>query len=348
VSNVPAVAVVGCGYWGRNLVRNFGQLGALRAVCDANADTLARLPLEPGVRRVARFDEILADQTIDAVVLATPAAMHADQARQAIEHGKHLFVEKPLALRFSDGVEIVRRAETRGRVLMVGHILEYHPAVALLKRLVHDGELGRIWYIYSNRLNLGKVRQEENILWSFAPHDLSVITSLTNAEPVSVSAIGSNYLQDGIADVTITNLAFANGVNAHIFVSWLHPYKEQRLVIIGDRKMAVLDDTVREGKVRIYDKGIDWKDGVPVPRRTSETTLFPEEVEPLRIECAHFLDCVRNGRTPLTNGANALTVLRLLEASQLSLDRGGVPVLLASIGELPATGMAGATREPRP
>lgn len=335
----PTVAVVGCGYWGRNLVRNFGQLGALRAVCDANAETLARLPLEPGVRRTPHLDEILADPGIDAVVLATPAALHAEQARLAIEHGKHLFVEKPLALRYVDGVEIVRRAEARGCVLMVGHILEYHPAVALLKRLVHSGELGRIWYVYSNRLNLGKVRQEENILWSFAPHDLSVITSLIDAEPVSVSAIGSHYLQDGIADVTVTNLAFANGVNAHIFVSWLHPYKEQRLVIIGDRKMAVLDDTVREGKVRIYDKGIDWKDGVPVPRRTSETTLFPEETEPLRIECSHFLECVREKRRPLTDSVNALTVLRLLEASQLSLDRGGAPVALATIGD-PSTAAA--------
>ncbi|MGH9900477.1 MAG: Gfo/Idh/MocA family protein, partial [Pyrinomonadaceae bacterium] len=188
-------------------------------------------------------------------------------------------------------------------------ILEHHPALVLLKDLISRGELGQIKYIYSNRLNLGKVRKEENILWSFAPHDISAICSLLGAEPESVNASGGSYLQSGIVDVTVSNLLFAGGVRAHIFVSWLHPYKEQRLVVIGDRKMAVFDDTARDGKLKIYDKGIEWKGGQPVPRQTAETKLFFEEDEPLRLECQHFLDCVRERSQPLTDGESALRVL---------------------------------------
>jgi UDP-2-acetamido-3-amino-2,3-dideoxy-glucuronate N-acetyltransferase len=200
-----------------------------------------------------------------------------------------------------------------------------------LKELVRQDELGRILYIYSNRLNLGKVRSEENILWSFAPHDISIITSLIGKSPISVSASGGTYLQTGIADVTVTNLVFTEDVRAHIFVSWLHPYKEQKLVVIGDKKMAVFDDTVREGKLKIYDKGIDWKAGVPVPRQTSETTLFFEESEPLRLECKHFIDCIQTREQPLTNGENGLKVLSVLEASQISLEQGGATVNLDEI-----------------
>jgi predicted dehydrogenase len=214
--------------------------------------------------------------------------------------------------------------------LMVGHVLEYHPAVVLLRDLVKHGELGVIRYLYSNRLNLGKVRQEENILWSFAPHDLAVISSLVGAEAIEVTATGGSYLQRDIVDVTVTNLLFAGGVRAHIFVSWLHPYKEQRLVVVGDRKMAVFDDTVREGKLKIYDKGIEWRAGLPVPRQTAETTLFFEETEPVRLECDHFLTCVRTGHRPLTDGPSALRVLKLLDASQRSMERNGMPVTLAA------------------
>ena len=209
--------------------------------------------------------------------------MHFDQVKQALNAGKDVFVEKPLALHHYEGKELVELAEVRKRVLMVGHILEYHPAIALLKDILERGELGQVLYLYSNRLNLGKVRQEENILWSFAPHDISVICSLIGAEPAEVSASGGSYLQSGIADVTITNLVFESNVRAHIFVSWLHPYKEQKLVVVGDKKMAVFDDTAREGKLKIYDKGIEWRSGLPVPRQTAETTLFFEELEPLSL-----------------------------------------------------------------
>jgi predicted dehydrogenase len=265
---------------------------------------------------------------VDAVVIATPAAQHFGHAREAIRAGKDVFVEKPLALRLDEGRELLRLAESRGVILMVGHVLEYHPAVVLLKSLTHSGELGEIRYIYSNRLNLGKVRQEENILWSFAPHDIAVISSLVGSEPVSVAASGGSYLQPGIVDVTVTDLLFPGGVRAHIFVSWLHPYKEQKLVVVGDRKMAVFDDTVREGKLKVYDKGIEWRGGQPVPRQTSETTLFFDESEPLRLECEHFLAAIRERRQPLTDGQSALKVLKVLDASQRSLELGGVPIPL--------------------
>jgi UDP-2-acetamido-3-amino-2,3-dideoxy-glucuronate N-acetyltransferase len=323
------IAVVGCGYWGKNLVRNFAQLRALRVICDSNEKALrAQAELFPQVLATDSFDAVLADEQVDAVVLATPAALHYAQVKQVIEAGKHVFVEKPLALHHAEGRELVELAEEKGAVLMVGHILEYHPAVALLKDLIQRGELGRVLYMYSNRLNLGKVRQEENILWSFAPHDISVICSLIGEEPIEVNASGGSYLQSGITDVTITNLVFENGVRAHIFVSWLHPYKEQKLVVIGDRKMAVFDDTAREGKLKIYDKGIEWRAGLPVPRQTAETTLFFEELEPLRLECEHFLACVRDHQQPLTGGRSALRVLNVLEGCQISLERGGETVKL--------------------
>jgi UDP-2-acetamido-3-amino-2,3-dideoxy-glucuronate N-acetyltransferase len=326
------IAVVGCGYWGKNLVRNFAQLRALRMICDRNETALqAQVQLYRDVHPTTRFEDVLTDDEIQAVVIATPAALHHVQTKEAILNGKDVFVEKPLALRYHEGQELVELAEAYGVILMVGHILEYHPAVTLLKDIVRRGELGRVWYIYSNRLNLGKVRQEENILWSFAPHDISVISSLVGCEPTMVSTSGNSYLQSGIVDVTVTNMVFDDGVRAHIFVSWLHPYKEQKLVVIGDHKMAVFDDTVREGKLKIYDKGIEWRAGLPVPRQTAETSLFFEETEPMRLECEHFLTCIRERKRPLTDGECALRVLKVLEASQMSLERGGVPVPLAEV-----------------
>jgi UDP-2-acetamido-3-amino-2,3-dideoxy-glucuronate N-acetyltransferase len=330
--NPLEVAVVGCGYWGKNLVRNFASLRALRWICDTDEASLAaQAALYPGVRPTTRLDDVLADDDVRALVIATPAALHYHLVKEAIQSGKDVFVEKPLALKYEEGRELIDLAEGRSAILMVGHILEYHPAAALLKDVVARGELGQVWYLYSHRLNLGKVRQEENILWSFAPHDISLISSLVGSEPTTASASGGNYLQAGIADVTVTNLLFPNGVNAHIFVSWLHPFKEQKLVVVGDRKMAVFDDTAREAKLKIYDKGIEWRAGMPVPRQTAETTLFFEETEPLRLECEHFLTCLHERKRPLTDGHNGLRVLKVLTASQLSLERGGAPVRLAEV-----------------
>jgi UDP-2-acetamido-3-amino-2,3-dideoxy-glucuronate N-acetyltransferase len=323
--------VVGCGYWGKNLVRNFAQLRSLARVCDVSAPAASAQAAQfPGVVSGTSFEEVLADPEIDAVVLATPAALHYQQCKAALLAGKDAFVEKPLALKSSEGEELVRLAAARDRILMVGHILEYHPAVALLKQFIDRGEMGQLLYIYSNRLNLGKVRKVENILWSFAPHDVAVICRLAGATPASVSTSGGAYLQTGVEDVTLTNLQFENGVRAHIFVSWLHPFKEQKLVVVGSRKMAVFDDMAREGKLKIYDKGIEWSNGVPVARQTSETTLFFEETEPLRLECAHFLARVADRQQPITDGASALRVLRVLEASQASLER-GAPVEIACV-----------------
>lgn len=326
------VAVVGCGHWGKNLVRNFAQLHALGWICDTDEAALqAQAELYPEARPSRSFDEVLTAEDVQAVVIATPGAMHYEEAKAAIQAGKDVFVEKPLALQYHEGRELVDLAAAQGVILMVGHILEYHPAVALLKDIVRQGELGHLRYIYSNRLNLGKVRQEENILWSFAPHDISVIHSLVGTVPIEVTTSGGSYLQSGIVDVTVTNLLFEDGVRGHIFVSWLHPYKEQKLVVIGDRKMAVFDDTLREGKLKIYDKRIEWQAGLPVPRQTAETTLFFDETEPLRLECEHFLACIRNRQQPLTDGESALRVLKVLQASQMSLARGGVLVALAEV-----------------
>jgi len=326
------IAVIGCGYWGKNLVRNFAQLRVLGVICDEDEHTLnAQTTLYPQARATTRFEEVLEDPTVHGIVIATPAAMHYEEARAALRAGKHVFVEKPLALQHDQGAALVELSKKTGLTLMVGHILEYHPAVTLLKDLILRKELGRILYIYSNRLNLGKVRQVENILWSFAPHDIAVICRVIGAEPVSVQAMGGTYLQSGVHDVTVTGLEFDGGVRAHIFVSWLHPYKEQKLVVVGDRKMAVFDDTAREGKLKIYDKGIEWKAGLPVPRQTAETTLFFEETEPLRLECEQFVSCIKHGACPVTDGESALRVLAVLQASQLSLDRGGIPVALSEI-----------------
>jgi UDP-2-acetamido-3-amino-2,3-dideoxy-glucuronate N-acetyltransferase len=325
------VGVAGCGNWGKNLVRNFANLGALGAICDENAGALKKQNAAlSGVRSFASFERLLGSDE-PGVVIATPAALHYNHAKQALLAGKHVFVEKPLALRYYEGLELAQLAESRKLILMVGHILEYHPAVALLRKLSHAGELGRLLYIYSNRLNLGKVRQAENILWSFAPHDIAVISSLVGAEPSLVTSTGGTYLQGGIEDVTMTNLVYEDRVRAHIFVSWLHPYKEQKLVVVGDRKMAVFDDTARDGKLKIYDKGIEWNGGLPVPRQTAESVLFFEPTEPLEIECAHFLSAIREGTQPLTDGWSALRVLKVLEASQMSLRSGGAPVALSDV-----------------
>ncbi len=328
----PSVAVIGCGQWGKNLVRNFADLGVLRWVCDTHEASLqAQARLHPGLRLARRLDDVLSDDDVRAVVIASPPALHYPQAKKAILSGKDVFVEKPLALRYDDGQDLVDLAEVHNAILMVGHILEYHPAVTMLKDVMQRGELGRAWYIYSHRLNLGRVRQEENILWSFAPHDISVICNLLGSQPAVVNSFGGCYLQSGIVDVTVTNLSFEGGVKAHIFVSWLHPYKEQKLVVVGERKMAVFDDLARESKLKVYDKGIEWRAGLPIPRQTAETVLFFEDTEPLQLECEHFLTCITERQQPLTDGKSALKVLKVLEASQRSLEQGGLPVPLSAI-----------------
>jgi UDP-2-acetamido-3-amino-2,3-dideoxy-glucuronate N-acetyltransferase len=323
------VALLGCGYWGRNLARNLFQLQALDVLCDPREEVLLeQRRLYPSVEFSRDFRAVLARPDLTAVVVAAPAELHHALVREAILAGKDVMVEKPLALRAGDGEELARLADERGVVLMVGHVLEYHPVVLRMRDLIEAGELGPIHYIYSSRLNLGRVRHEENILWSFAPHDISVVLLLLGRMPLRVSASGGSYLQPGVVDVTVTNLLFADGVRAHIFVSWLHPFKEQKFVVIGQRRMMMFDDLSRETKLRIYEGGIEWIDGVPLARKTLETAHYFPEAEPLRLECEHFLECVRTRRRPRSDGWDGVRVLRVLEACQRSLELEGqvVPV----------------------
>ena len=269
MSNRPKVAVVGTGYWGKNLVRNYYQLGALGLVCDKNPTVLARFGAEyPGIDGCDDLNGALSRDDIQGVVIATPAETHFELAREAILAGKHVYVEKPLVLNEQEALELIGLAAEHRRRLMVGHLLQYHPAFVKLKELVAGGELGRINYIYSHRLNLGKIRREENILWSFAPHDISMILSLAGEYPDSVLATGGNYLHNRIADVTTTHLEFPSGLRAHIFVSWLHPFKVQQLVVVGDRKMAVFDDMRPwSDKLLLYPHEIRWENGNPIPAK---------------------------------------------------------------------------------
>ena len=266
---------------------------------------------------------------IQGVVIATPAETHFALAREALLADKHVYVEKPLVLDEREAGELIDLAHERGRVLMVGHLLQFHPVFIRLKEMASAGELGRINYIYSHRLNLGKIRREENILWSFAPHDISMILALAGEPPESVLATGGNYLHQRIADVTTTHLSFASGLKAHIFVSWLHPFKEQKLVVVGDRKMAVFDDTRPWGeKLMLYPHEIRWEGNVPVPARAEPELPEIPEAEPLRRECEHFLHCMETGEVPLTDGREGLRVLRVLKAAQRSLDAGPTSVPL--------------------
>lgn len=323
-AQVPRIALLGCGYWGKNLARVFHQLGALACICDPSpAGQKLAANLAPGVP-VSNDCAAAWHESIDAVVVATPAAMHFDLASQALQAGKDVFVEKPLALSHTDGQRLVDLAKDKQRILMVGHVLEYHPAMAAAVQLVRSGVLGSIFYIYSNRLNLGKVRKEENVLWSFAPHDIAVILRLVGATPVRVQACGSAFLQPAIADTTVTNLAFANGIRAHLFVCWLHAFKEQRLVVIGAKQILSFDDVAK--KLILYDKRIEWDHGRPIPVQGEGREIAFSPTEPLRNECEAFLDSIRTRQPPLTDGASGLRVLRVLQAAQQSLMADGQPV----------------------
>jgi UDP-2-acetamido-3-amino-2,3-dideoxy-glucuronate N-acetyltransferase len=329
------VAVIGAGYWGVNLVRVFHQLRVLGRICDFDLAGLQKLALEyPDVRVEASYADVLGDPSIKAVVIATPAETHFELAKQALLAGKDAFVEKPMTLHASEAEELTQLAERYGRILMVGHLLEFHPAITRLQELIEHGQLGRIEYIYSNRLNLGKVRREENALWSFAPHDISVILLLLKQLPIQVTATGGTYLQPNIADVTVSTMLFARGTRAHIFVSWLHPYKEQKLVVVGEKRMAVFDDVRRTEKLQLYDKRIDLVDGQFVAERpTPQVAEFPAG-EPLMVECRHFVECVETRRQPKTNGHDAWRVLKVMEACQRSLSMNGEPVQLDPVRSL--------------
>ena len=335
--NPRSVAVLGCGHWGQNLVRNLSQLGRLAAVADPSEAGRAKArALAPDVPVLGGIEEVLARPEVRAIMIATPAETHFPVACEVIAAGRDVFVEKPMTIDVGEARELIARARAAERILMVGHLLEYHPAILRLCELVREGTLGKIRYVISNRLNLGKIRTEENALWSFAPHDIAVILRLVGQMPFEVVATGGCYVQPNIADVTVTQLLFDNGVRSHIFVSWLHPFKEQKLIVIGSRKMACLDDIAK--KLTLTDLKVDWEEGQPIPVRAEGVEVeFPRD-EPLRQEVQHFLDCVDTRRRPLTDGESGLRVLEILHAAQRSLVTNGRAVGIAAEADARAAG----------
>jgi len=379
----PSIAVIGAGYWGKNLVRNFHQLGVLKTICDGaqpireemaktyptyffpldgrgkkpdmpashrkpasflpldeegqrpsmtecQRESTYSLPLDGGGQGggegmiTPNLSDVLEDPSITGVVIAAPAALHYEIAEKALNVGKHVFVEKPLSLNQADGEKLVRLAAQKQKTLFVGHILHYHAAVIRLKEMIKNGKIGRLQYIYSRRLSFGKIRREENILWSFAPHDISIILSLTGEEPSYIDSVGSNFLHARIADVTMTNLKFPSGIGAHIFVSWLNPYKEQKLVIVGSSGMLVFDDTEPiETKLVLYPHTINWQNGLPVPNKAESVAIDLKDIweEPLKAECKAFLSAIKTNTKPLTSGEEGLKVLKVLEISQQSIEQ---------------------------
>ena len=321
------IGVVGLGYWGPNLARNFDRLpGAeLRWICDQSQEARERwAPSFPDARVSADLDELIEDPELDAVVVATHVPSHAALAVRVLGAGKHCFVEKPLAQSVAEAEQVLAAAREAGRLLMVGHLLEYHPAVRKLKELIDSGELGdRIFYIYGNRLNLGKLRADENALWSLGAHDVSVVLNLVDEEPTELIAHGESYVRGGVEDVVFCFLRFPSGLSAHLHLSWLDPHKERRLVVVGSRRMATFDDMALEGKLTIYDKGFDEDArgyGEYITRAGESYRPQITNVEPLRLECQHFISCIRNGERPLSDGESGLRVVRVLEALQRSLE----------------------------
>lgn len=319
--NQKPVGLIGAGAWGKNHLRNLHSLGVLNCVLET-APKIAKQRKEeyPDVDFVSNLDDLLAKDSIKGVVIAAPAEMHYDLTKKALMAGKDVLVEKPLALNVKDGEELVKLASDNNRILMVGHILQYHSAVIKLKEMIDNGELGRIRYIYSNRLNIGKLRTEENVLWSFAPHDISLIIMFMDGEgPVNVEAHGGSYLSNEIYDTTLTTLKFKNGVRGHVFVSWLHPFKEQKLVVVGSEKMVVFDDVSKE-KLFIYPHKIRWEKGkIPVAKKEDFVTVDLELKQPLEEELKHFIHCMEIRSTPKTDGKEGLTVLKVLEEAQQKL-----------------------------
>jgi predicted dehydrogenase len=322
---VTTVGVVGLGYWGPNLARNFDRLPGveLRWLCDASEEARERWAAAfPSARMTASLDDLLDDDTLDAVVVATPVPTHAELATRVLAAGKHCFVEKPLGRSEEEAAAVVEAARSAGRILMVGHLLEYHPGVERLAELVESGELGDLLYIYSNRLNLGKHRQDENALWSLGAHDVSVILRLVGEEPVELSAVGQSYVKQDVEDVVFAFLRFESGLTAHMHLSWLDPHKERRFTVVGSQRMATFDDMAIERKLTVYDKGFDQdysSYGEYIARSGDAFSPTISNEEPLRIECRHFVDSIREGREPRSGGESGLRVVRVLERLQRSL-----------------------------
>ncbi len=351
------IAVIGAGNWGKNLVRAFAGLGdaELVCVCDRDPDRRAAVQRQhPGVATTAQLANVLTDERIDAIAVATPAPSHADVAEAGLRAGKHVYVEKPLTLRSADAIPLLELAKRAGRTLMVGHLMMYHPAVEHMKGMIRSGELDPS-YLYFQRVNLGVVRREENAWWSLAPHDISIACYLLDRTPVSVSATGRAYLQPGVEDVVFANLCFADGTLANIHVSWLDPHKERKVTLVGKQRMVVFDDMSPDEKVRVYEKSADVEVGQDAMTHT--VTVRSGEIripslpggEPLRLECEHFISAIRSGRAPRSDGADGLRVVRVLEAGERSMRQGGVEVPVEGATGPPTVTLNGAhRREPTP
>ena len=329
------IGLIGYGYWGPNLARNFHALpdAHLVAVADADAKRLDEPARLYRARTYIDYRELLADPTLDAVAVSTPARTHFEIARAALERGKHVLVEKPLAMSSDEARQLIALAEQKQRVLMVGHTFEHNPAVWKIRELIEQRELGDLYYIYANRVNLGRVQRDINALWSIAPHDISVLIYVLGALPLEVSARGATYLSENVEDVVFVTLAFPNHVLAHIHASWLDPSKVRQMTVVGSQKMILYDDVDPEARLRIYDKGV-YKHGSAYGEsqlKIHSGDIFIPKIdmtEPLRNECAHFVECVREGKRPRTDGENGLRVVRVLEAAQESLAKNGAAVSL--------------------
>lgn len=315
------VACIGAGYWGKNLIRNFSEIGALHTICDGNRELLESYASKyPNINLISNIEEVLADDDIDAVCLATPAETHYSLIKQALLSGKHVYAEKPLCLQEDHAEEVIALAKDKNLTLMVGHLLWYHPMVLEIKRQLGSGELGKLRYVYSNRLNMGLLRSEENVLWSFAPHDISMILGLVGEQPVSVSAHSASFLQANIEDYVVGCMEFQSGVKAHVFVSWLNPFKEQKLVVVGEKSMLVFDDTLPwEKKLARYAHDVGWSQDRPMAVKAEPEYIELPQSEPLKNECKHFVQCVGQRSVPRTDGSEGLRVLSVLNKLQQAI-----------------------------
>lgn len=328
------IGVVGCGYWGPNYIRVLSELPDCEVAVCCDIDKARLLPIKknrPNIRTTVDFEEVLEDKRIDAVCISTPASTHYSLAMKCLERGKSLLIEKPLTLKVSEAEALVKEADRREKILMVGHIYLYHPVMNELEKRIRRGDLGDLYYIYSVRTGLGPIRSDTNAMWDLAPHDISMILSIAGTMPETVTAVGSSFLQPGVQDLVFLNMKFSNGLMAQVHVSWLDLLKSRRLTVVGSKKMAVFDDIDISGKLKISEKNVSVSKNTDsyefLLSITEGDTIIPkiDVSEPLKNMCRSFLECLENGKQPTSSGQNALNILRVLEAGQASLDNQGVP-----------------------
>ncbi|MAA51595.1 MAG: oxidoreductase [Phycisphaerae bacterium] len=316
------VGVIGCGYWGINLVRNFYNLGVLGVVSDLNKEAEKKVKkISKTIKFKLNYRELMKDNSLKAIVIATPAKSHFNLVEMALNHNKHVFVEKPLCLNLKEGKKLKNLSIKKNLKLMVGHLMLYHPGFIKMKKVIAEGLIGDIRYIYSNRLNLGKLRKDEDVLWSFAPHDISMILNLVESKITKIDAFGGSYVKKNIKDTSLTSLTFQNNIKAHIFVSWLHPYKDQRLVVVGAKGMIVFADVLeKNNKLLFYNHKVTWRDSFPiVTKAKGKKILFNFKKEPLKIECKSFVNWILKNEKPVSDVDEGIKVLEVLNKAKFKL-----------------------------